>query len=87
MIEAYRSTGQSQQAVRQAEALLQEPACQSPDRLLLQLADLYERDLLDLRLAQKNYETLLEKYPRSIYIEEARRRLRDLDKRLEPRPM
>ncbi len=85
LIEAYRLSGRANAAVPVCEALLQDDRCRTPDRVLMTLAGLYESELRHPAEARKKYETLLEKYPQSIYIEEARLRVRQLDKQLNPR--
>jgi len=85
LVEAYRLSGRANAAVPVCEALLQDDRCRTPDRVLMALAGLYETDLSLPEEARKKYETLLEKYPQSIYIEEARRRVRLLDKQLNQR--
>ncbi|NLP11392.1 tetratricopeptide repeat protein [bacterium] len=87
LIEAYRLSGRAEAAVPVCEALLQDNRCRTPDRVLMALAGLYESELHHPDEARKKYETLLEKYPQSIYIEEARRRVRLLDKQLNQRSL
>jgi tetratricopeptide (TPR) repeat protein len=48
------------------------------DRALLRLAEVHETGLRDLRQAQSLYEQLLKDYPQSLFLEEARRRAREL---------
>jgi len=48
------------------------------DRALFRLAEIHESGLRDLRKAQSLYEQLLKDYPQSLFLEEARRRARDL---------
>ena len=43
------------------------------------MAQIYERDLLDAVKAQTHYEKLLTQYPQSIFVEEARQRVRELE--------
>jgi len=85
LIEAYRLSGRAKAAVPVCEALWQDDLCRTPDHVLMTLAGLYESELGLADEARKKYETLLEKYPQSIYIEEARRRVRLLDKQLNQR--
>jgi outer membrane protein assembly factor BamD (BamD/ComL family) len=42
------------------------------------LAEIHATGLRDLRKAQELYEQLLRDYPQSLYLEEARRRAREL---------
>jgi TolA-binding protein len=48
------------------------------DRALFRLAEIHETGLRDSRKAQSLYEQLLKDYPQSLYLEEARRRAREL---------
>lgn len=48
------------------------------DRALFRLAEIHETGLRDLRQAQSLYEQLLKDYPQSLFLEEARRRAREL---------
>jgi TolA-binding protein len=48
------------------------------DRSLFRLAEIHETGRRDLRKAQELYEQLLRDYPQSLYLEEARRRAREL---------
>jgi TolA-binding protein len=48
------------------------------DRALFRLAEIHETALLDTRKAQTLYEQLLKDYPQSLFLEEARRRARQL---------
>jgi len=82
LVDALRRSAQPERAVVICETLWQSNACLQPDRVLLMLAEIYDRDLKDLSHAQTYYEALLEKYPQSIYIEQARQRVRDLDQQL-----
>jgi tetratricopeptide (TPR) repeat protein len=82
ILEVYRLSGRPIMALPICEALLQDERCHQADRVLMIQAEIYERDIKDLNQAQKKYETLLEKYPQSIYIETARNRVRELDKQL-----
>ena len=54
------------------------PASVVGDRALLRLAEVHEFGLRDLRQAQSLYEQLLKDYPQSLFLEEARRRAREL---------
>jgi len=51
------------------------------DRALFRLAEIHETGLRDTRKAQSLYEQLLKDYPQSLYLEEARRRTRELAER------
>ncbi len=82
LVEAYRRSGRAAQAVPVCEQLVLEEDSAVADRVLFTLAAIYEQDLGDLNQARKNYETLLEKFPASIYIEPARHRVRVLDRQL-----
>jgi len=48
------------------------------DRALFRLAEVHANGLRDFRKAQSLYEQLLKEYPQSLYLEEARRRAREL---------
>lgn len=73
----------------QAAAMLQTLLAQHgesivADRALFRLAELHANQLNDYAQAQKLYEKLLESYPQSLYLEEARRRVRSLSDKLKP---
>lgn len=52
------------------------------DQAQWQIAEIYETDLMDISRAQKAYEELLEKYPQSILLEEARRKARKIEREI-----
>ena len=54
------------------------PASVVGDRALFRLAEVHETGLRDLRQAQSLYEQLLKDYPQSLFLEEARRKAREL---------
>jgi len=58
--------------------LRQYPESVVGDRALFRLAEIYENGLHDSRKAQSFYEQLLKDYPQSLFLEEARRRAREL---------
>jgi tetratricopeptide (TPR) repeat protein len=84
LIEAYRKLGQAILAISYCDSLQQSDDAPFADRALLLEADMYLQDLAEPAQARKKYETLLEKFPQSVYIEEARIRVRELDKKLKP---
>ena len=49
------------------------------DLALLKAGEIYQDDLKDLKKAQESYESLLADFPTSIYLEEARKKIRNLD--------
>jgi tetratricopeptide (TPR) repeat protein len=63
---------------RLRKILSQYPESIVGDRALFRLAEIHETGLRDLRKAQALYEQLLKDYPQSLYLEEARRRAREL---------
>jgi tetratricopeptide (TPR) repeat protein len=63
---------------RLQKILAQYPESVVGDRALFRLAEIHETGLRDTRKAQTLYEQLLKDYPQSLYLEEARRRARDL---------
>jgi outer membrane protein assembly factor BamD (BamD/ComL family) len=85
LIAAYRKLGQAGRALSYCDSLQQNEEAPLADRALMLEAELYLHDLADPALARKKYETLLEKFPQSVYIEEARTRVRELDKKLKSR--
>lgn len=50
------------------------------DQAQWQIAEIYETGLFDLQSAQTAYEELLAKYPQSVLLEDARRRVRELER-------
>ncbi|MDZ7266218.1 MAG: tetratricopeptide repeat protein [candidate division KSB1 bacterium] len=80
-----REAGQYLQAATTLQALLSEHGeSVVADRALFHLAELHANQLNDYAQAQKLYEKLLESYPHSLYLEEARRRVRSLSDKLKP---
>ncbi len=77
--------GQYAKAVAMLQTLLaQHSESVVADRALFRLAELHANQLNDPAQAQKLYEKLLESYPKSIHLEEARRRVRSLTDKLKP---
>lgn len=76
-----RQMSRYEEALSVCQSLVQEPFLGRADLALLTLAEVYE-DMADSYQAQQIYESFLEKYPQSIYIEQVRVRVRKLDKRL-----
>lgn len=54
------------------------------DRALFRLAEIHADKMQDYPQAQKLFEKLLETYPNSLYLEEARRRVRSLSEKVRP---
>lgn len=54
------------------------------DRALFRLAEIHADKMQDYPQAQKLFEKLLETYPNSLYLEEARRRVRGLSEKVRP---
>jgi TolA-binding protein len=48
------------------------------DRMLMKLGEVYQLGLNDKPRAIESFKTLLERFPNSIYVNEARKRIRDL---------
>ena len=66
-------------AIASYERLLKDfPESLSLDRTLMKLANVYEWGTNDSAKAISAYQTLLEKYPSSVYVSEARKRVREL---------
>ncbi len=80
LADAYRKTNQAPLALQTLNGLVENPKSLFQDLALKRIAQIYDEDLQDHRNAQVSYETLLEKFPQSIYIEEARQRIREIDK-------
>jgi len=80
LADAYRKTNQAALALQTLNGLVENPKSLFQDLALKRIAQIYDEDLKDHRNAQVSYETLLEKFPQSIYIEEARQRIREIDK-------
>jgi tetratricopeptide (TPR) repeat protein len=64
--------------IKMRRILEQYPESVVGDRSLFRLAEIYETGVRDSRKAQELYEQLLRDYPQSLYLEEARRRARNL---------
>ncbi len=80
LADVYRKTKQAPLALQTLNGLVENPKCLFQDLALKKIAQIYDEDLQDHKNAQVSYETLLEKFPQSIYIEEARQRIREIDK-------
>ncbi len=48
------------------------------DRAFMKLGEIYEFGLVDKPKAIESYKTILEKYPNSIFVSEARKHIREL---------
>jgi TolA-binding protein len=75
----YRKQKRFDIAIRKLEMLYNRENSLYGDFALHQMALICERDLMDVDKAQMHYETLLTQYPQSIFVEEARQRLRELE--------
>jgi tetratricopeptide (TPR) repeat protein len=80
LIDVYRGEKNYTDALSQCQELLKNDAGFYRDRAMMTRAEIYEFDLKEYAQAQQAYESLLEKFPNSIYIEDARRRIRSLEK-------
>ncbi|GEM_PF-788763 len=75
----YDGQQQYDSAIARFRAILsQYPESVAGDRALFRLAEVHQTGRRDLRQAQSLFEQLLKDYPQSLYLEEARRRAREL---------
>lgn len=75
----HTQNGQYPQAIEAFRKILEHhPASAAGDRAMFALAGIYERNLHDYSQAQKLYERLLQDYPNSLLLEQARRQARVL---------
>lgn len=66
-------------AVQTLEAIVNDmPLSILRDRALMKMGEVYERTLMNPAKALETYEQLLARHPNSVYVEEARRRIRTL---------
>ena len=78
----YASTGRHSEAAKTFEAIVKKHSDHVMSaQALFQAASIYARHLNDTKQAQKLFEELLEAYPISPFVEEARRQARTLEKR------
>jgi len=80
-ISLLRQMQRPQEALVICRQLLQEALLSRPDLATLRLAEIHE-EIAEAQQAQEIYESFLEKYPQSIYIEQVRVRIRQLEKRV-----
>jgi len=80
-IELLRQKQRFSEAITICRALLDDPKIMRPDLALKTMGELHE-EMADIQQAQQLYESFLEKYPQSIYIEQVRVRIRQLEKQV-----
>jgi len=80
LIKAYRNLGKYDLAVQQCDSLVNNTEGYYRDLGLKLKADIFANDLKKMKKAQDSYESLLANFPESIYIEEARKQIRRLQK-------
>lgn len=77
-VSIYRILGEPQKAIQRLETIVADENSIYRDRASYLMAQLYDRELQEQEKAIALYETILEKYPKSIYIERVRKRIRDI---------
>lgn len=81
----YSDEGQYSDAVATLQAVTEKHGeSMVGDRALFRLAEIHADKMQDYAQAQKLFEKLLETYPNSLYLEEARRRVRSLSEKVRP---
>jgi len=83
-IELLRQLKRPEEALNFCRSGLQDSTRLNGETLMRMQADLYDRDLGDRRKALEQYELFLRRYPRSIYVDLVRKRIRELEKSPEP---
>jgi tetratricopeptide (TPR) repeat protein len=78
--DAYRKLNHFDLALQTLQSVVSDAKSIFQDLALKKTGQIYDEDLKKYRLAQNSYESLLEKFPQSIYIEETRKRVREIDK-------
>jgi tetratricopeptide (TPR) repeat protein len=76
----YRHLGQYDSALQTLEQVYKDEESIHRDLSLKRIAEIYETDLLQPAMAQSSYESILKYFPDSIYVEEARKHVRQLDR-------
>lgn len=74
-----RHLGEYNQAIEKMNQVYANEEGLYRDLALLKAGEIYQEDLKDLKKAQQSYENLLKDFPTSIYLEEARKRIRNMD--------
>ena len=80
LIDVYRGEKNYDGALSQCQELLKNDEGLYRDWAMMTRAEIFQFDLKEYAQAQQSYESLLEDFPNSIYIEDARRRTRSLEK-------
>jgi tetratricopeptide (TPR) repeat protein len=81
----YVEVGNYHEALQAYQTLLKDhPADMRADRALLRMAEIYESNLKDRVLAQQTYERILSEYPKSLFLDDARQKIRSLSEKPAP---
>ncbi len=67
------------QAVNDSKAVYENEESLYRDKAAITIAGIYEQELNNIEMARNFYEKILVEFPNSIYVEQARERLRDLE--------
>lgn len=77
-VKLYQKLNRPDKALKILEKMSTDKNSLYRERALMTMAHCYDREIKNKKKALKLYETVLETFPKSIYIEEARKRIRDL---------
>jgi len=79
----YQKLGEFANSIHSCQVLIQNyPRSFLCDQAKLKIGKIYETDLAQSETALREYEAFLVEYPRSVYLDEVRRRIRELQKNL-----
>lgn len=79
----YHTLGEFANSINSCQVLIQNyPRSFLCDQAKLKIGKIYETDLAQTETALREYEAFLIEYPRSVYLDEVRRRIRELQKNL-----
>jgi tetratricopeptide (TPR) repeat protein len=81
----HTETGNLQESLGAFQKLVKEhPADMRADRALIRMAEIYEVNLKDRVMAQQTYERVLTEYPKSLFLDDARQKIRSLSEKPAP---
>lgn len=85
LAQRYADVGDYQESLSAYQKLIKDhPADMRADRSLVRMAEIYETNLKDRVQAQQTYERILLDYPKSLFLDDARQKIRSLSEKPAP---
>jgi len=85
LAQRYADIGDYQESLSAYQKLIKDhPADMRADRALMRIAEIYENSLKDRVQAQQTYERILSDYPKSLFLDDARQKVRYLTEKPAP---